>query len=496
MSDTGNRKAFLRRILFSFVVAVAVIMFFSCSSPLYPFNYWEDPNCFFTVGSGILRGQVPYRDLYEQKGPLLYFIHALAALISQKTYLGIFFIQIIICTVTHYYSLKIAGLYVEITKRLYVLSIPAMMLLYSSNSYFYGDSAEEMILPFYVIALYILLKTLKNKALPSRKETAFIAVGTACAFWIKYTLCGFFLGMVLIFLVFSIRKRQFKKLLPLMLIFIAVFVAASLPVLAYFACNNALGDLFTAYFYNNIFLYRNVSDSIPLTGILPYTLIISALKLTDNGYIAAALAISIIYFAAKKRFAELVSYLTLYIFTIVFIFQGSFIGFYYIFALGGLTMPVLAAIENLLARLKVRTFIAVPLAVGFAVIAFISSFATENIFRSKDDMPQYVFAEYLKDYPDAKMLNYGFLDQGFYMVSGIAPTEKYFCGLNIDSVFDEARISKDKAISEKRVDFIVTKNKTYDWEGYEIVKTCEYTTKDFNSTIGTDAFYLYKRTGV
>ena len=306
MSDTGNRKVFLRRILFSFVVAVAVIMFFSCSSPLYPFNYWEDPNCFFTVGSGILRGQVPYRDLYEQKGPLLYFIHALAALISQKTYLGIFFIQIIICTVTHYYSIKIASLYVEITKRLFVLSIPAMMLLYSSNSYFYGDSAEEMILPFYVIALYILLKTLKNKALPSRKKTAFIAVGTACAFWIKYTLCGFFLGMVLIFLVFSIRKRQFKKLLPLMLIFIAAFVAASLPVLAYFACNNALGDLFTAYFYNNIFLYRNVSDSIPLTGILPYTLIISALKLTDNGYIAAALAISIIYFAAKKRFAELV----------------------------------------------------------------------------------------------------------------------------------------------------------------------------------------------
>ena len=82
------------------------------------------------------------------------------------------------------------------------------------------------------------------------------------------------------------------------------------------------------------------------------------------------------------------------------------------------------------------------------------------------------------------------------MVSGIAPTEKYYCGLNIDSVLNEARISKEEAISSQRVDFIVTKNKTYSFEGYEVVKTCEYTTRDFNSVIGTDAFYLYKRNGI
>ena len=496
MSDKANRKAFLGRILFSFLVAVSVILVFSCSSPLYPFNNWEDPNCFFTMGSGILRGQVPYRDLYEQKGPVLYFIHALAALISRKTFIGVFFIQIIICAVTHFYSIKLAGLYVEVTRRLYVLSVPAMMLLYSVRSYFYGDSAEEMILPFYVISLYILLKALKNKALPDKKETVFIGAATAMAFWIKYTLCGFFLGMVLIFLVFSIRKKLFKKLLPLILVFIAAFAAASLPVLAYFACNNALGDLYTAYFYNNIFLYRNLNESIPLSGILPYTLSLAVIKLSDNIYIAVTLLISIVFFALKKRFAELMSYLTLFLFTVVFIFQGSFIGFYYVFALAALTLPALAAAEALLSRIKTRMFITVPLAVGLAVLAFFSSFATENIFRKKDEMPQYVFAEYLKDYPGATMLNYGFLDQGFYTVSGIAPTEKYFCGLNIDSVLDEARLSKDDAIKQQRVDFIVTKNMNDGWEGYEVVSICKYSAKDFNSTVGTDAYYLYKKAGI
>ena len=56
----------------------------SKSSPLYPMNDWVDVNCFFTVGRGITHGMVPYLDLYEQKGPLIYFLYALAALISES----------------------------------------------------------------------------------------------------------------------------------------------------------------------------------------------------------------------------------------------------------------------------------------------------------------------------------------------------------------------------------------------------------------------------
>ena len=494
MTEMDSRKKLTQRILFSFAVALVTILVFSCCSPLYPFNYWEDPNCFFTVGLGILKGQVPYRDLYEQKGPLLYFIHALAALISRNSFLGVFFIQIVICTVTHFFWIKIAELYTKVTIRLYILSVPALMLLYSVNSYFYGDSAEEMILPFYVITLYIILKAIKTKKMPGKGETAFIAIGSACAFWIKYTLCGYFLGTVLIFLVFAIREKKFKELLKLIGVYIATFVLASLPVLAYFAANHAVGDMFTAYFYNNIFLYRNVSDPIPLSGVLPYSLIITVIKLGVNPYLAVMLILSIVFFVVKRLFAELLAYMTLFLCTIVFIFQGSFIGFYYIFALAALAFPALAGVECLLAKIKVKEFIVAPVAAGLVVLAFFASLATDNIFRKKEELPQYVFAEYTKDYPDATMLNYDFLDQGFYTVCGIKPTVKYFCLLNIDTVYNEARLSKELAIANQKVDFVVTKNHTYEWEGYKLVKACEYTAMDFNAYNGTDAFYLYKRT--
>ncbi len=45
------------------------------------------------------RGLVPYRDLFEQKGPLVYALHALASLISRQTFLGVYLLEIISLTV-------------------------------------------------------------------------------------------------------------------------------------------------------------------------------------------------------------------------------------------------------------------------------------------------------------------------------------------------------------------------------------------------------------
>ena len=71
-----------RLLLFSMGIAALFLLIHSKSSPLYAMNDWVDVHCFFTMGRGILDGQVPYMDLYEQKGPVLYFLFALAALID------------------------------------------------------------------------------------------------------------------------------------------------------------------------------------------------------------------------------------------------------------------------------------------------------------------------------------------------------------------------------------------------------------------------------
>ena len=60
--------------LFFLLTSTIILLFTSKCSPLYPFNDWVDINAFFTVGKSITRGILPYRDIFEQKGPILYFL--------------------------------------------------------------------------------------------------------------------------------------------------------------------------------------------------------------------------------------------------------------------------------------------------------------------------------------------------------------------------------------------------------------------------------------
>ena len=70
------------------IISFCVLTVCSKNSPIYEFNDWVDGNAFFTMGKGIANG-LPYKDLFEQKGPLLYLIYALGYLISNDSFLAL-----------------------------------------------------------------------------------------------------------------------------------------------------------------------------------------------------------------------------------------------------------------------------------------------------------------------------------------------------------------------------------------------------------------------
>lgn len=140
-------------ILFILMLATGTITIASKCSPFYPFNDWVDPQTMFTLGKGMLRGRVPYRDLYEQKGPLLLALHALAALISFDTLRGIWLVEIAACFGVLWFLYKILKERFGI-KALCMLPFLAVVI-YLPRSFVAGDTAEEMSLPFITYALYI-----------------------------------------------------------------------------------------------------------------------------------------------------------------------------------------------------------------------------------------------------------------------------------------------------------------------------------------------------
>ena len=97
--------------LFCLFTAAALITLFSRSSFLYPFNNWADTNVYMTMGREMLRGAVPYRDLFDHKGLLWYFLYMAANLISRKTFLGLYLIELFSFSIFLFYSWKLLDLF-------------------------------------------------------------------------------------------------------------------------------------------------------------------------------------------------------------------------------------------------------------------------------------------------------------------------------------------------------------------------------------------------
>ena len=82
--------------------SAAVLLVCSGTSPLYRGHDWTDANTYLTMGRSLLQGVVPYRDLFDHKGPLLYGIYALGALLHPQGFYGIFLLQVLSLAATLY----------------------------------------------------------------------------------------------------------------------------------------------------------------------------------------------------------------------------------------------------------------------------------------------------------------------------------------------------------------------------------------------------------
>ena len=146
------KKVLAGAVLFSLVL----LLLCSQCSPLYPLNIWDDANCLLTVGRAMRHGAVLYRDIYEQKGPLLYVLHALAAWMTESSFLGVFILEVLFLAGTLAVLCRTLGGW-----SLRGLSAAAlcMALTVASPVFCQGDSAEEFSLIFLCVPLMLTRRT-------------------------------------------------------------------------------------------------------------------------------------------------------------------------------------------------------------------------------------------------------------------------------------------------------------------------------------------------
>lgn len=481
------------------ICAVGFITVCSRSSPLYPLNNWDDANCFFTVGKSMFNGLVPYRDLIEQKGPLLYFLYGLTWFVSNDSFLGGYILEIIAAYFYLLYSLRILKLFI---KHDAIILIPIIALItYTAKAFEQGGSAEELCLPLLSASLLIMIRDMQSRK-ADKAEMLALGFAAGCVFWIKFSLIGLYLGWFLWLVCVSICRGDGKEVFRKTLFIGGGVILATVPWMLYFGVNHAVRDWLVVYLYDNIFIYTQASAGssalagIPVLGSLLYGL--KSFSAYHAGtFIILAVSYFLLFMCGQKRVSRMLFALTIGAF--VFLYAGGRRFQYYslildIFLAPGIALlySVLLSEKGILRIEKARRIITI----ASLAICLCCSFLTPNrYFMSvpKEDLAQYRFKEImLSENKDATMLNYGFLDGGFYTVTGIVPNCKAFCGLNIP--LDELKELQDYYVKNGLCDYVITKSTAdaddnKELELYECIAEC---TSDYSWGVQTYRLYRLK----
>ncbi len=492
-------------LLWSMILSAVFIFLASKSSPLYPLNDWVDVNCFFTVGRGILDGLVPYRDLYEQKGPVLYFVYALISLFSKDSYWGVFLLEVVTFGMFLYFSGRLAQLYFASSKVVYFMMAILAAAVVTSWSFTHGGSVEQHSLFMLVYGMYSVLRALKEQRPLTFGEAFINGIFAGIILWVKYTTLGFYLGLAIFVLIWYLTDEALRgKLLATIGQFLLGIAAVTGVVLAYFAVNGAVSDLLRVYFYENIFLYSEEIQGSRLDSI--WNCLKWAVTYNTNfGWMIWSALFFILLKGSGQWKAGLMALLSFAGLTIGTYWGGKPWDYYGLIFAAFCILGLIVWVEFLRAtklfdlwhRWMPKHILSAVAAMALVLTVLLSSTVqfNQNLYfakYSKEDTVQYRFAKTIQTVDDATLLNYGFLDGGFYFASGAAPACRYFCYFNINP--QEMWAEQNACIQNGDADFIVTREYTLDQYG---VDTSQYQLVDeashpFDQNY-TFTYYLYQR---
>lgn len=440
--------------LICLAAAAVLLLLCSQSSPLYPLNIWDDANCLLTVGRVMRSGGVLYRDIYEQKGPTLYLMHALAARISDTSFFGVYVVEVLSLAAALLLAYRLLRRRASMGLALSGAAVFGACALVGA-AFSRGDSAEELCLPYLMGALTLVFAEYGQREGPMRPSRLFVCgllAGVVAT--IKYTILGLFVGLCLCEGALALSRGGLPRALRSAGVFLAGMLLPVLAWTAYFAANGALADAYTAYIYNNIFLY---SDSYTLLELAKGM----AVAFRDNLTWAVPAAAGVGLFCLRReeplRLRMAVLAMAACSFVVVF-FLGRTWPYcplvLSVFAAVGvleLLRLIQPGLERCAPRARCRTAI-ICVASGALSLAMAWGMSPNAYLRGVPlgELAQARLAAYIE--PGATLLQYSHLDDGLYLTAGTLPQQKYFVRLNV--AYDEMREELDRYLEEAIPDYV------------------------------------------
>jgi hypothetical protein len=222
-----------------FFIALAVVF----SSSYNPLNFRRmhiDSSVYMTIAQGITRGQLPYRDFVDNKGPLAYLLSVPGLLLGRFT--GVWITELLLMCVSVFFAYKTALFFGNkaIAMLGTVCSFVVFLLFFTVAA-----GTEEYSLPFLMISLYLFTKYYFSPEQDIRLfELIVLGICFTCAVLIRLNMFPLWAGFCTVIAIESIIKHRFALLGKYVLGFCIGIVIAALPVFLYLKLNGILTDFF------------------------------------------------------------------------------------------------------------------------------------------------------------------------------------------------------------------------------------------------------------
>lgn len=309
MEYLDERKKTRRRNILIVVITTLVMLVWSAyNSPLFPYYTSGDSSIFMLIGKGITEGKLPYRDLFDHKGPVLFWIEALGWAIAGRT--GIWILETLGTVVSVFLIIRIC----DMLRSNWVFPVLGTAVVYLT--YFgRGNLCENYSIPFIYFCVYLVIHYFQSGSHKHPWQYAFAyGVCFGVLAFIRVNNATVICGFVLCIIIQLILAGEFKNLIQNIITGLAGVLTVAGPICLYFYSKGALQEmLFSTFTYN--FLYAANRIDIDGTGLfqkvitfmpIAFTTLFSGVSIVRNKFdrVERPFVISL-FFVSALCFAEL-----------------------------------------------------------------------------------------------------------------------------------------------------------------------------------------------
>ena len=218
-----------------FIICFIISLLFSINLCLAPFNRSEpatDSAVFLYIGKAMQNGLIPYKDVFDHKGIILYFIEYIGYIIGFGNYTGVWIIELVNIFVTTILFYCIAKLLTKSSVVSY-LTVFIITSLCSLTFYSGGNLVEEYSLPWITVSLYIVIKFFVTKTY-RKWHVVILGCSFSIVFFLRVNMVGLWGALILAVLIYFIKNRRIAEALKCSFLFIAGCLIITIPLLIYF----------------------------------------------------------------------------------------------------------------------------------------------------------------------------------------------------------------------------------------------------------------------